>query len=702
MASAAALSVAHPPGYPVFTLVYFALSNIFHSVGLTADRCKGLHSVSALFGCGTVLLLFIAQWHSFALHSHDALSSAQCLLSSIVCAVMSWNFAVAPVIVKYSTQAEVFALNHFLLAGFLVSFVQFCKAEAAPQRRRLIVSMCLWAGLCMSHQQASMFVVAPLAAVALCSVTFHRQFDTRCLFLAFFVAVACGCVPYAWLYVASHWCPHRYSWGGTDTLAGLVSHVLRRNYGTFQLHAGGLESNSTTVGTLLRAQSQFTSDNVGAAVVWIVACGLACDTLQFCIGTRRSLRTQLGLVLVACGVVGSCGFASLSNLPLDHPIYKTVYERFWQQQLLPLSVAAAWWLHRGLSGLGSRQGFLVLPLCIVLLGSAPNGLFPWAPAESKAQHEHLLYAYGQASLEGLPSSAIVVTSGDVHVTSLRFLQTVMKLREDVIHVDNELFTYCWCKRAAQEHFRDVVWPTPSMACDDTVGSGASIDITMLTRLNSAESKRRVPCGRAGTGSCVAPARRVFVVETPRMSSQKEAWQQAGLWVKPVGFFYELRPKPPSLSRICSSLLANGTRHFVHSTVLQSFVQLLQAKAPASGQQTECFVATPFSWGQEERFPCMLLRFNYSEYATERPWEATVIELYFVAIRNELLEAADLVQQCSGATNSGAAWTADVARGLYRKLLHVSEAWLLPHRFSVEVYRMHVAPFLALLRAVCRG
>ena len=43
-----------------------------------------------------------------------------------------------------------------------------------------------------------------------------------------------GLLPYLYLLVASR-PPSQFAWGDTSTLAGLGAHVLRREYGSFQM-----------------------------------------------------------------------------------------------------------------------------------------------------------------------------------------------------------------------------------------------------------------------------------------------------------------------------------------------------------------------------------------------------------------------------------------------------------------------------------
>lgn len=64
---------------------------------------------------------------------------------------------------------------------------------------------------------------------------------------------------------------------------------------------------------------------------------------------------------------------------------------------------------------------------------------------------YTLAAYSRSALASLPPHAIIVTSGDQHLTAFRFQQWVLGYRTDVVHIDRELAHYGWYRAALQEH-----------------------------------------------------------------------------------------------------------------------------------------------------------------------------------------------------------------------------------------------------------
>src|SRR5688572_15643955 len=93
---AARLEVAHPPGYPLYTLLGWAFSHL--GWGTLAWR---LAVLSALSEAAAVALLGA---------SIGALTGRR-----IIAVALAWLYAFSPLVWQWATEAEVFALHHLLL-----------------------------------------------------------------------------------------------------------------------------------------------------------------------------------------------------------------------------------------------------------------------------------------------------------------------------------------------------------------------------------------------------------------------------------------------------------------------------------------------------------------------------------------------------------------------------------------------------------
>ena len=161
------------------------------------------------------------------------------------CAALLMAFS--PLTWQYSVTAEVFALNNFLLSLLCSLTVRFSF------RRDLATAMggALVSGLALSNQHTAVLYVTPLAGwVMLQLVTSRcRQLDAtqslqtpwRGLSRDTMVLAACfflGLAPYAFLPLAANLAPKPGSWGNVATLRGLLHHLRRGDYGSLRLYSG--------------------------------------------------------------------------------------------------------------------------------------------------------------------------------------------------------------------------------------------------------------------------------------------------------------------------------------------------------------------------------------------------------------------------------------------------------------------------------
>ncbi len=179
--------IAHPPGYPLFTMLGFVLGP------------RLISALPAAIGCGGLYLLL------------NVLAPGSALIFTLI-------YATSRIFVLLGTQVEVFALNNCILIYFLLSYVQ----------KRFVWAAFLM-GLALSNQHTSVLVTAPIA----CQILLRYGFSWRYV-LAFFA----GLLPYIYLPIAAQYHPY-VSWGDTGTWPGFLHHILRRDYGTFSLGIGG-------------------------------------------------------------------------------------------------------------------------------------------------------------------------------------------------------------------------------------------------------------------------------------------------------------------------------------------------------------------------------------------------------------------------------------------------------------------------------
>ena len=281
--------VPHPPGYPLFQLLSKAillLPNVLHpprvyldyghqwnssTVG-TGKGWNGLqldlqptpawrvNHMCCLFGAATAALMAASIGMLLKSTTTTVAASTQQLptSSSLLSSLGAFLFALSPLVWEYMIGAEVFALNNLLCAILVYLTVCICHMHTTkssdldtPVKSDFLVCIgALVCGASLANQHASLLfmlilvpgilwitVVSPLFSEsshkngARSSTTTAKMLLLISSAVCFFVGFV---VPYGYLMYTSK-TPQRGSWGDVTTLTGLFRHMLRSEYGTFQL-----------------------------------------------------------------------------------------------------------------------------------------------------------------------------------------------------------------------------------------------------------------------------------------------------------------------------------------------------------------------------------------------------------------------------------------------------------------------------------
>ena len=419
------LGVAHPPGYPLYTLLAKLASLI--PFGTVAWR---VNLFSALAGSAASLLLCrgVIRW------TGDVAAGA--LAAGVL--------AFGPLVWPYAITAEVFALNNLFVAGLVYFAARAASEHAATgtvSSRTLNVGA-LWLGLGFAHHHTLVFLGIPYALFLL-ALTGRRVLSPRVL-PSFAGIVLLGMTPYLYLVVASGRAP--VTWGDTSTLDGFLTHFLRREYGTFRL-----------------AESSVGSEGGLSARGAVLVRGRSLDVL----GPRAARAGRPGLA-------APIGPGPLADDALDGGA-ALLPRRLLDAGQRPPGGSAA---HHGAGALlaagagggerahGRRTG-RARPLAL----TPPAAGLRWAPALAlpvalivtegraiKAYQQHFVQDYGAAILKSLPPDAILIISSDEAVNSVRYLQYVEGLRPDVRVIPVGFLTNAWFRGYAARHLPDVRLP----------------------------------------------------------------------------------------------------------------------------------------------------------------------------------------------------------------------------------------------------
>ncbi|XP_068110482.1 protein O-mannosyl-transferase TMEM260 isoform X2 [Hyperolius riggenbachi] len=388
------LGVAHPPGYPLFTLMA-KLAMVLVPFGSIAYRVNLLCS---LFGAIAATLLFST---TFRLSGSSAAGILAVGLYSF--SRLTWQWSIA---------AEVFSLNNLFVALLMALVVEFEKAKTARGRsKELSFKHLLKLGACFSG----------------------------------------GLSPYVYLIVSSYFNQARWTWGDQTSIQGLLTHLLREEYGTFSLAKS--ETGSSMMQILMFQISHMITEMTPLAP------SLALLALIIVFIKRDSSVPEVGL-FTAMLLAYSLFFSWRANLDISKPLFLGVVERFWMQS--DIVVCA-------LAGLG------LVSLTHILSARLINKDFifclEWIVAVTITAHQirgnfricdqsgnYVVDKFGRNILSSIPLNAVILLRGDLPGNSMRYLHYCEGLRPDLSLVDQEMMTYEWYLPKTSKHLPNVTFP----------------------------------------------------------------------------------------------------------------------------------------------------------------------------------------------------------------------------------------------------
>jgi dolichyl-phosphate-mannose-protein mannosyltransferase len=441
--AARVLGVVHPPGYPLYTLLgrMFTLlpwETVAWRVNLLSAVCD---SLAAGLLCHAVSRWTKRPW----------------------CGLLAAGlFAFSSVVWPYAVTAEVFPLNNLFAAALLDLSV---AASLAPGRWLPIVA--LTAALGLTNHHTLVFFAGPVLAYVL---FLERDSLTARRLAVAAAAFAMGLLPYAYLPLAAASRPPLV-WGDQTTWSGFLTHLLRREYGTFQLASADVGQGGQALPRVLDFLRCFTNATVGAGPLLLLA---ALPSFR-----RRSASACLGLFWVATLIFYVTVFSILANVRLDEPLHVTVQERFWQQALLIGCALAGVGLATLAGVLGSTAASFVEPA--VALGMSAALVATNARAMDR-RDDWLFRDYGAAVLRSLPPDAILLITSDEAIGSVRYLQQIEGLRRDVAVIPSGQLASPWFRPFAAHHLPAVTLPSGEFTARQFIDANTARPIVLVNRI----------------------------------------------------------------------------------------------------------------------------------------------------------------------------------------------------------------------------
>mmetsp|Transcript_21047 Transcript_21047/g.30398 ORF Transcript_21047/g.30398 Transcript_21047/m.30398 type:complete len:795 (-) Transcript_21047:201-2585(-) len=496
------LGTAHPPGYPLLTVIVNLISYIpFKSVAYRVNFLSALLSaVAAWCLAKTVAISSKSRYRVFG-----GIFSAG-------------TFAFSPLIWQYAVTAEVFPLNTMFAA--LICYCTFLFAQQRDPKISMFGALVCGLALCNQHTIILFEVPLIIWMMFLLRHSFLHNFSLLAVHGGLFLL---GLSFYLYLPISGFLSPKPGSWGHVTDISGFVHHFLRRDYGTFQLFSGN--AGKKTEGFSERTEA-YMMDAIGVQGLYIVPILALLALLIVCMRTishsRESKETkkisiavvkskkkvtskgagQVSLshlsptenetnlismqeasytqvVLVCTYIFYFIVFHSLSNLPLDNKLLYGVHQRFWMQPNVLLFIFGGMgfifvfdWIDAVLCGANTSQhkkrkdegisekSIVVPSHCYVLrivamclaLGAILYQLRVWYPISDQSDAYHFRN-YASALLSPLPNNSVLLINYDMQWTSVRYMQACEGIRPDVTVINLSMMTYQWFqhKRSLYPH-----------------------------------------------------------------------------------------------------------------------------------------------------------------------------------------------------------------------------------------------------------
>ena len=437
ISAAYVLGVAHPPGYPLFTLLGHLATLV--PVGSPAARVNVL---SCVLDAAAVAVVFLAAYRVIGRRTERA-------PALVAAAAGAWLLAFSTLYWNYSEVAEVFALNNLFAAVLLLLGLEWSRR---PERVRLLWAFMLVFGLALTNQLTIVLLVPAFLVLAWAGRRAMRSARLRDLAVAAGALVA-GLLPYLYLPVAASSSP-AVNWGDPRTVGRFLDVVRRTSYGTFSLTADGKHG---SIGEQLGLiASTLTHAFVGVGLVLAVL-GLAW-------AWRR--QRMAGAALTTAFLVAGPVFVAYANPAYPDELTKGIVERFFILPSIPLAILASLGAFLLLERAAAATLPAIRPRLAAGIAAAAVLATPVAAAAAHyrtADHsgDRVALHYGEDILASLPSRSLLIMRGDENFTSLDYLQIVEHRRPDVVTVDAELLKLpTYVTQLRREH-PDVVIPFAS-------------------------------------------------------------------------------------------------------------------------------------------------------------------------------------------------------------------------------------------------
>ena len=422
--------VAHPPGYPVFTMLGWIATHLW-----PGSPAVMMNFLSALFQAATVGLIAVLTARLVDPGWPRADDRAGPAVAGLAAGA---TLAVSTAFWAYAVVAEVFPLNDLFAAALLLLAIEWYRDRTKVWA---LWTLGLVSGLGAAHQQTIVLLGPALAVLLIAGASEdaklgrarrRRERKRRVVKASHFwigaAFIGLGLLAYLYLPFAATTDP-AVNFGDPETLDRFTNVVTRGSYGSFSLIPG--------------AERDSVVENLGVYGWYLIRAFNPVGILFAVTGSvwlARRYRREAAALLTAFVVTGPF-FVMFAGAPLESPLTRGILERFYILSSLPLAVAVGAGVYAVIEWLRAREVFSKGRLAMVagVVVVALVGTLAATRWDSMDQTSNrVAELYGRDILTDLEPGAILLTREDHNYTSLVYTQRVGGIRPDVIVLDTEL------------------------------------------------------------------------------------------------------------------------------------------------------------------------------------------------------------------------------------------------------------------------
>ncbi len=395
------LGLAHPPGYPLLTLV----THLFLKLPFTSP-ITGSSLLSLIFSATSILFFFLDLTNLFEILFPKVPQNYRiAIVTTIIILVgLSYQFWLG------SVEFEVFSLHNLFIASLLFIATQYGKTPKNQRQKLsfLAVVFALTAGLSLTHHHTIIIYILPLAIYFL-HTSVNKKINRNIILISLF-AFLLGLTPYIYVYnkIAAN-----TQGNHVQTLTQFFQFILRFDYGTFS--ASSLTNRTDITERLSLYLNRLLSDSLYIFLV-PVAFGLWFVARKKYLNLLFSIAVAVELFI----------FLRL-NIPVNSSFAKGTLERFFTNLHLLIYL---------LTGIGLCYSYTLvkkykLTKLYFLLPLVASLLYVKNKPQITLQNTPAVQRMGEYILDKTPSQAVLLVYSDSNFYTFQYLQLVKKMRPDV-------------------------------------------------------------------------------------------------------------------------------------------------------------------------------------------------------------------------------------------------------------------------------